>query len=592
MPNNTIAVLEKEPESSRPSNSRFVWRNRPDVSAPMLIVLTALWICVVDNATLWTEIGQRLTPFNGNSVGYVVTLLGLMMVLLVLPLLVLGQRFLLKPVLLGFLLLSGVLAYFTRHLGVVYDLEMVRNVTETIKDANTQEGLELLSWSMFWSVLSTTALPVAFTLWVRVGYGTLFKDMLRRLIWAGGLVVIALVLVMFNFRYITYVSRENSDLEVYLTPFYPIKTASQLFGRTREAKAFQFTELGKDATQTAAKTERTVGIMVVGETARRSDFSLNGYERDTNPELSQRGVVNFRNVTSCGTSTAFSVPCMFSFLGQDSYTPEQADQQSNVLDVLEAAGVKTVWVESNSSCKGVCRRIENISLLDNPDSSNPLFVDGAWHDEILLDYVGQYLDSTTDDVLLVLHTMGSHGPAYYRRYPEEFALFKPFCHSKAPQDCSEEEIVNAYDNTVLYTDHVLASLIDRLDARDDNSFLYYASDHGESLGENGVYLHGLPRFLAPAAQREIPMLAWFSPELQQSRGWSIQDRQVKQVDDALSHDNISASLLGLYHVNTVLYEPSLDLFSKERMSMKGMNVVSDEWSVEASSTSGSSAIVQ
>lgn len=588
MSNNTIAVRTAEAEQSPVSFMR--WFHRPNLRASALIVMTGLWVCLVDNATLWSEISQRLAPFDGNALGYVATLLGLMMVLLVLPLLLIGQRFVLKPALLAVLLLSGVLAYFTRHLGVVFDLEMVRNVTETVRDANTQEGLELLSWSMLWSVLTTTAVPAAIVLWVRVDYGSVWTDTLRRLLWAGGIVLVAVTLVMFNFRYITYVSRENSDLEVYLTPFYPIKTASQLVARAREARAFQFTELGDDVSGMPDKTERTVGIMVVGETARRSNFSLNGYERQTNPELAARSVMNFRNVTSCGTSTAFSVPCMFSFLGQDIYTPEKAEQQSNVLDVLQKAGVKTVWVDSNSSCKGVCRRIENTNLLAEADVSNSLFVDGAWHDEILLENVDQYLDSTTEDVLLVLHTMGSHGPAYFRRYPDEFARFTPYCHSKAPQDCTEEEIVNAYDNTILYTDHVLASLIDRLDARDDNSFLFYSSDHGESLGENGVYLHGLPRFLAPAVQREIPMLAWFSAELQRSRGWPNLPSQVRQIDDLLNHDNISASLLGLYQRQTALYKPTLDLFTTDRMSAGSLNLVSDEWSAAEGGLSGNSAI--
>ena len=380
---------------------------------------------------------------------------------------------------------------------------------------------------------------------------------------------------MFNFKYITYFSRENRDLEVYLTPFYPARTSAQLYLRAHEAKKFVFTELGDDAVQSPVAAERTVGIMVVGETARRGNFSLNGYERVTNPKLSQRNIINFDNVTSCGTSTAFSVPCMFSFLGQSDYTPEKAGQQSNVLDVLQKAGVKTVWVDSNSSCKGVCKRIENTNLLSAADVTNPLFVDGAWHDEVLLENVDQYLNSTEGDVLLVLHSMGSHGPAYYRRYPDIYAKFTPYCQSKAPQDCSTEQILNAYDNTILYTDHVLASLIDRLDARNDNSFLFYASDHGESLGENGIYLHGLPRFLAPAEQQEVPMLAWLSPELMQARDWAMPTGRVKQIDAPLTHDNISSTLLGLYEIDTALYQPSLDLFTQQLMNNGNVEVAFD-----------------
>ncbi len=567
----------KQPNSKTDRSQHWRWSLKP----PTLIVLVVLWVCLVDNVTLWSELASRLAPISGKSIGYGITLLALMMLLLLLPLLLIAQRYLLKPVLVAVLLFSAVLAYFTQKLGVVYDMEMVRNVTETLKDKNTQEGMELLSLSMGWFLLPTAILPAMLVMFSRVSYASLWRDLGRRTAWAAGAVVVAVVLVMFNFKYITYFSRENKDLEVYLTPFYPVRTSVQLYSRTHEAKNFVFTELGDDAVRSSTIAGRTVGIMVVGETARRGNFSLNGYERPTNPELSQRNIINFNNVTSCGTSTAFSVPCMFSFLGQVDYTPEKAGQQSNVLDVLHKAGVKTVWVDSNSSCKGVCNRIENINLLTAADVTNPLFVDGAWHDEVLLENVDQYLNATEGDVLLVLHSMGSHGPAYYRRYPDTFAQFTPYCQSKAPQDCSTEEIVNAYDNTILYTDHVLATLIDRLDSRNDNSFLLYASDHGESLGENGIYLHGLPRFIAPAEQQEVPMLVWLSPELMQVRHWTMPTGRVDQVDSPLTHDNISSTLLGLYDVETSLYQPTLDLLTQKLMNKEHLHVASDDSSTRS-----------
>ncbi|ASJ72344.1 phosphoethanolamine transferase [Granulosicoccus antarcticus] len=576
--NNTTAVYSGKLENPSANNNRGqkVWRL--SLSAPQLIVLIVLWVCLVDNVALWSELYSRLSPIGASAIGYGLSLLALMVMLLVIPMLLLGQRYVLKPILVLLLIVSAMLAYFTRKLGVVYDMEMIRNITETVKDGNTQEGMELLSFSMVLFLIPTALVPAMFVLFTKVDYGSFWRDSTGRIGWAAAVVVVAVVMVMFNFKYITYFSRENADLEVYLTPFFPIKTTSQLIQRKQEASKFVFTELGDDALKPVTSAARKVGIMVVGETARRGNFSLNGYPRETNPELSQRNIINFDNVTSCGTSTAFSVPCMFSFLGQSEYTPEKAAQQSNVLDVLEKAGVKTVWVDSNSSCKGVCNRIENTNLLKNADVSNPLFVDGAWHDEVLLENVDQYLDSTQGDVLLVLHTMGSHGPAYYRRYPESFARFTPFCQSKAPQDCSSEEIVNAYDNTILYTDYILASLIDRLDARNDSSFLLYASDHGESLGENGIYLHGLPRFIAPAVQQEVPMLAWLSPELMRERNWSILPNGVTQVQLPLTHDNISTSLLGLYEISSSLYKPELNLFNDDFMGQDMNKVASDNWS--------------
>ena len=536
---------------------------RLSLSAPAVIVATVVWISLVANQTLWGEISDRLAPLSISGFGYVLTLLSLMVLLLSTPLLVLAQRWLLKPLLIALLLISGTLAYFTQQLGVVFDVEMVRNVIETVRDQNTQEGAELVSVSMIGFLLLTMTLPIVLIVRTRIDYGSLWRDHLRRVAWWLGLVCVTGSLVLINFKYVTYFSRENNDLQVYLTPFYTIKTTNKLINRHFQSQNVVFNELGQDAKQLKPNAHRTVGIMVVGETARRDHFSLNGYSRSTTPELAQRNIINFSNATSCGTSTAYSVPCMFSFMGQDTYTPESARYQSNVLDVLESAGVKTIWVDSNSSCKDVCTRVESINIMKDPGPASALYVGGAWQDEKLLEYLDHYLDSTEQDVLLVLHSMGSHGPAYYRRYPDEFAPFKPYCQSKAPQDCTTEQIVNAYDNTIAYTDKVLAAIIDKLDSRQDSSFMLYASDHGESLGENGVYLHGLPRFLAPDAQTQVPVLAWFSDQYIVNEGLPPQPQQVRQVDAPINHDNLSASLLGLYDVKTDLYQPSLDLFLKE-----------------------------
>ena len=542
---------------------------RFSISAPALILLTVLWIALIANQSLWGQISDRLAPWSLSSIGYMLALLSLMVILLATPLLIVAQRWLLKPLLISLLLFSATLAYFTQQLGVIFDIEMVRNVVETIVDQNTQEGAELISWSMISFVALSTAFPLFVIARSNIKKSTLLQDQLSRVGWWCAMACITAGLVAVNFKYVTYFSRENHDLEVYLTPFYTVKTARQLFQEKRKASNAVFTEIGRDAIQTKKHKRRTVGVMVVGETARSDHFSLNGYARDTSAELAKRHVINFNNASSCGTSTAYSVPCMFSFLGQENYSPEKAKQESNVLDVLQHAGVKTVWVDSNSSCKGVCARVESINIMKNSlkilkqaDSDSHLFVDGAWHDEKLLQYVDTYLDNSDEEVLLVLHTMGSHGPAYYRRYPNEKAQFAPFCQSKAPQDCSRELIVNAYDNTIAYTDHVLAKIIDKLAARDDDSFMLYASDHGESLGENGVYLHGLPRFIAPASQTSVPVIAWFSDGYINSKALPAQPLQVRQIDQAITHDNLSASLLGLFDVKTDLYQSELDLFKQ------------------------------
>jgi lipid A ethanolaminephosphotransferase len=537
---------------------------KPHLSASALAVISLAWICTVHNLSLWREINQRLDISSLTGLSYSLTLFSLMLLLLFIPVVLLGQRWLLKPLLVFLLVISGLFAYFTQQLGIVFDVEMMRNVVETVRDGNLEEGAELSSTALLMFLLTSTGPVVVLVIRTRVRYGSLVLDQLQRLGWSVALIAIAAVLVMLNFKQITYFSRENNDLEVFLTPHYPIRSIHRLARQTNKAATQRFTKLGSDAIQRKTSQQRIVGIMVVGETARADKFGLNGYARNTTPELNQHTIVNFSNATSCGTSTAYSVPCMFSFLPANQYSPEAAAKQSNVLDVLESAGVKTVWIDSNSSCKGVCKRIEHINLLQQPrGNKSRLYADGTWQDEILLEYADRYLDNTSSDTLLILHSMGSHGPAYYHRFPQTFAQFTPYCQNKAPQRCSQEEIVNAYDNTIVYTDHVLAALIDKLSVRNDSAFLLYASDHGESLGENGVYLHGLPKFLAPAEQTRIPTLAWFSDSFLHAHPIDIQPHGVYQDNRTITHDNLSASLLGLFDVRTAAYQPALDLFHGE-----------------------------
>lgn len=546
-----------------------VFRNRPSLPAAPLILLSALWIAIVDNGVLWRTLFSRLDVISFQGSGYALTLLSILVLLFSIPIMLLGQRVLLKPIIAMLLVTSGSLAYFTAELGIIFDKEMVRNLVHTVRDQNTQEGFELISGALLSSLAVTTLIPLALILWVKVRRNGFLLDNVWRLGYAIVLTGLVSALILANFKSVTYVSRQNRDLESVITPWYAFKSLDKLYSDTVKTQNKPFVILGDDAVQQPRGEGRRVGIMVVGETARADHFTLNGYERNTNPELAQRDIINFTDVQSCGTSTAFSVPCMFSFLTLDTYSPEKAASESNVLDVLSTAGIDVFWIDSNSSCKGVCNRIPSINVMDNPpDTDSPLYVDGAYQDEYLLSQVDKYLDQNVRDLLLVLHTMGSHGPAYYRRYPGAKGPFQPACRSKAPQDCPNSEIVNAYDNTIHYTDRFLASIIDKLTATGGQKFMFYASDHGESLGENGIYLHGLPRSIAPDAQRQVPMLAWFSDELALKTGDLSAHRGVRQDTRKLSHDVISASLLGLYGVNTEVYRPDLDVFSTPPIGYK------------------------
>ena len=525
-----------------------------------LILLSSIYIALIDNFTFWLNLSQRLDLFDLKSSGLGLTLFLLIAGILALFFLIVGQKFLLKPLLILFLIGSSLMAYFN-GIGVVFDKEMIHNMLETVKDHNNNEVTELLSVSLLTQLFFFGLLPSVFVLVIKIRYKKLLPELLMRLGYVLGIIAVIGALIMLDFKYVTYFSRENRDLRMLITPIFPITSAVKLFKRSHASDETPFRIIGSDAVQAHGGRKR-VGILVVGETARADHFSLNGYSLETNPLLSKQDVISYRNMWSCGTSTAYSVPCMFSFLERQGYSPGVATKQSNVLDVLEKAGVKTYWRDNNSSCKGVCERIETENFHHDYDVASPFYNQGEYVDEILLDKLGTLIKATQNDVLIVLHTMGSHGPAYYKRYPEAFAAFKPVCESNSPYECSDDLVANGYDNTIVYTDFILNKIIALLKnyAHRYDTFMLYVSDHGESLGENGIYLHGLPYVIAPDAQKHVPMIAWLSDGLKQAKG--LDEGVIAGFrDNSVSHDYLAHTLLGLFDIETGLYKKKLNLFS-------------------------------
>jgi lipid A ethanolaminephosphotransferase len=254
---------------------------------------------------------------------------------------------------------------------------------------------------------------------------------------------------------------------------------------------------------------------------------------------------------------------MFSVLTRDDYSDKKAKSQESVLDVIHHAGVPVFWRDNNSSCKGTCDRVdyENIQQWTLPElcNSRECFDNALLHemDEKLAAMQGPNADKLK---VIVLHPKGSHGPDYYNRYPEEEEVFKPACHTNQLSDCTQQEVINAFDNTIHYTDQFLAKTIAWLKASEGqyNTAMIYLSDHGESLGEKGLYLHGMPYMLAPEEQKHVPMFMWFSPGYEQEQGVDRSCLEAKRAQ-AFSHDNLFHTLLGLASVNTSVYEPELDI---------------------------------
>jgi len=462
-----------------------------------------------------------------------------------------------KPFLVGIIVTAACASYFMGNYGVVIDKKMIVNVLET----DVREASELLTWPLFLHVFFLGFLPSALLVLTRVRFRPWKSELLIR----GGVVLVsALVLagiVFGNFKELILFDRNNKELRMYINPTYPFYSLFRVLNRDMNARGRQAPQvIAADAVK-AKGTPRTVVVLVVGETARAQEFSLNGYQRDTNPELGKRGVFNFTDVTSCGTDTAESVPCMFSHLGRAHFSRNKAKQFENLLDVLQRAGVSVVWRDNNSGSKGVADRVQYEDLSNAGDST--ICASGECYDDVLLKGLDRVLNKSQGDILVVLHQKGSHGPSYYRRSPDAFKRFLPECSQDNVQDCDTGRIVNAYDNTILYTDHVLAKVIDLLSSQPYAAAMIYFSDHGESLGEKNIYLHGLPYSIAPEQQTHIPMIFWASPGFFRQQG--MEPAKLKSLRSArYSHDNLFHSLLGLYRIRTSMYRPELDIFRQAR----------------------------
>jgi lipid A ethanolaminephosphotransferase len=303
-------------------------------------------------------------------------------------------------------------------------------------------------------------------------------------------------------------------------------------------------------------------VLVLGETARAQNQALSGYARDTNPRMRQENVVYFNDVQSCGTSTALSVPCIFSGMTQNEFTLLGAAARETLMDTIRHAGNQVLWRDNDAGCKEVCI---NAQVEDFTNSNDPKWCPepGNCFDEILLDGLEKRFNVMAGDIFIVLHLKGSHGPAYFKRYPKEFEKFKPTCQSNELFSCDKISIRNAYDNTILYTDHVLGELVTLLKTQQHKfaTAMFYVSDHGESLGENGLFLHGIPRSIAPKEQTQVPMLAWLSPQFIAMENWS--ESCVRgQSTIPRSHDNVYHTILGLLEIKTKIYKPDLDIFAK------------------------------
>jgi lipid A ethanolaminephosphotransferase len=562
-------------KSIRSKKSSFLRNKEPGIHPSWLIVLTSIWLATIGNLALWQELARLPEMNDWRAVWFGIAFSVLIAALLCMLMSLLCWRRTLKPVIALFLISAALGAYFMLSYRIVIDSTMMVNVMQT----DLKESLDLFSWKLVVAVLFLAVLPIV-VLWKRqVQQLTVLKTLASnaQLLLASSL--IAAVAVFPIYQDFASNMRNHIQLRFLVNPLNSFYGLAQLAVEPLQNPTGTLQTIAADAKLGSMYTDQQkipVLILVLGETARSGNFGINGYERETTPLLKklkqnvdQSGELTSQsNAWSCGTSTATSLPCMFSHLGKSAFENKQADYE-NLIDVLDKAGLAVIWLENQSGCKGICDRVyrQATSKLDIPEFCSM----GECFDEIMLHNLDARLreipfDKLSKGAVVVMHQMGSHGPAYYKRSPEALKKFKPECTNNALQECSRTELINAYDNSIAYTDYFLSKVIGMLKSKAATiqGAMLYVSDHGESLGENNLYLHGLPYAIAPDVQKHVPWISWFANDFIGRHNLDT-DCLAARTDKKISHDNYFHTVLGLMDIQTEVYKADLDAYAPCRV---------------------------
>jgi len=549
---------------------------RRERSARTVVVWLAAWLTVFANVPLWMELAR----IGGAPSLYMpkVAVMGLLVFASTVAVFsfTAWSRWM-KPLWIGLLVLAAVVQHYMLSYRMVMDPSMVANVFQT----DVHEAGDLLGWRLAVNVLWVVLLPALWLVRVKVQPMALWRQGWRNALLLVTALAAGAVGAISMQRELAPLMRNNVTLRYMMNPVASLYSAGAVVLKPlfrRSSKLVPITAGTALGASYAGQARPPLFVLVVGETARADHFALNGYARDTTPELAAREVLSWRNVRSCGTNTLASVPCMFSHLGKQGYEARK-NEYEGLVDVLQASGLAVFWLDNQAGCKGVCDRIPSAFASVGLDpAARAALCDG---DECLDEAMLKGLDARiaalpaerrNKGVVLVMHQMGSHGPAYYKRSPADGKRFVPECRTNALAECSHAELVNAYDNSIATTDRFLGRTIDWLKGQSERyeTGMLYLSDHGESLGEYGLFLHGLPYGLAPDAQKHVPMIAWFSEAMGKRRGLALRCLR-DGLDAPLTHDNLYHSVLGLMDVSTPTYQAALDAFAPCRNASTAQN---------------------
>ncbi|MBF0101597.1 MAG: phosphoethanolamine--lipid A transferase [Desulfobacterales bacterium] len=522
------------------------------ISELRIIIIVSIYLVIFDNVSFFSNVID-VYPVSLKNIFFLGSLFIVLTSVILLLFILVSSPYTTKPMLILVLLLSSMVSYFVDNYHIIIDDKMIQNILLT----HLEESQDLFSLKLVLYVFLLGIIPSIFVYIVNVEYGT-FKEILigKFKVIIVLLLIITSQIILFS-KFYTSFFREHKPLRYYTNPTYCIYSIGKYISMMINSYDVVLKPIGTDAKIPETDVDRELIILVIGEAARADRFSLNGYERETNPLLKQEDIINFPNMYACGTSTAISLPCMFSIFGRDNYSDKKAKTTQNLLDVLTHAGINVLWRDNNSDSKGVALRVQYQDY--KYPENNPICDEVECRDEGMLIGLQEYIDAQpSKDIFIVLHQMGNHGPAYFKRYPKSFEKFVPVCKTNQLESCTTEEINNAYDNAILYTDYFLSKVITLL-KQNNHKFetaLFFLSDHGESLGENGIYLHGLPYFMAPNTQKHIAALMWFGDSFKL-------DKNVlrKKVTKTFTQDCLFHTILGLMEIQTSVYDKTMDIIN-------------------------------
>ncbi|EAS64865.1 phosphoethanolamine--lipid A transferase [Photobacterium angustum] len=540
------------------------------ISYVTFTLLLALYFAIVVNIPIYKELVNIFSSLDQVKIGFIITIPIFFFAALNFLFNLFSWPWISKPFFILLLITSGMVSYASYNYGILFDTGMITNIVET----DTSEASSYLSaYSVIWTLIMGVV-PALLVFKVKlkpIGGKWLRFTLTKVLSMLASLAIIAVIAGLYYQDYAS-VGRNNSYLKKIIIPTQYVYSLSSYIKEKYLTTPEPYREIGTDAKQSQlaleqAKKKPTLLVFVLGETARTQNYQTNGYGRETNPYTNMLDVISFKDVSSCGTATAVSVPCMFSQLPHRDFDRSKADNQDNAIDIMQRAGIDFLWKENDGGDKGVAHKINKIEIDRKQENE---FCNGeTCYDIALLDKLDDQIADMKGNRVVALHLIGSHGPTYFQRYPKDKAFFQPDCSRADIENCSVDQIVNSYDNTIRYTDFVLAQTIAKLKTLEYkyNTAMIYVSDHGESLGENGLFLHGMPYGLAPDFQKRVPMMLWMSPGFKQAKHINTDClAQEAQQTATHSHDNIFHSLLGIMDVQTNAYDGKLDIFKTCRAS--------------------------